>query len=30
MTDVEAVLQIMPGDSGALHNKGVILLETGA
>ena len=29
MTDVEAVLQIMPGDPGALHNKGLILLETG-
>ena len=29
MTDVEAVLQIMPGNPGALHNKGLILLETG-
>ena len=29
MTDVEAVLQIMPGDPGALHNKGLILLVTG-
>ena len=29
MTDVEAVLQIIPGDPGALHNKGLILLGTG-
>ncbi len=29
MADIEAVLNIVPNDSSALHNKGAILLETG-
>lgn len=29
MADIEAVLHIVPGDSSALHNKGMLLLETG-
>ena len=29
MADVEAMLHIVPADSKALHNKGIILLETG-